>query len=67
MRTQMRAKAFPGEDPETLPAPGELVPLVLELASPQCQRNGEIVNFRDWRTAYEPATLASATTKNADV
>ena len=67
MRTQMRAKAFPGEDPETLPAPDELVPLVLELASPQCQRNGEIVNFRDWRTLREPASLPSAATKNADV
>ena len=31
---QMRAKAFPGEDPETLPAPEEVAPLFLELASP---------------------------------
>lgn len=48
-RTQMRAKAFPGEDPATLPAPKDLVPLFLELASPQCKRNGETINFRDWR------------------
>ncbi|WP_409559902.1 SDR family NAD(P)-dependent oxidoreductase [Hyphomicrobium sp. B1] len=48
-RTQMRAKAFPGEDPETLPAPEDLVPLFLELASPQCERNGGIINFREWR------------------
>jgi NAD(P)-dependent dehydrogenase (short-subunit alcohol dehydrogenase family) len=48
-RTQMRAKAFPGEDPTTLPAPEDLVPLFLELASPQCERNGETINFRDWR------------------
>lgn len=48
-RTQMRAKAFPGEDPMTLPAPGELVPLFLELASPLCERNGEVINFREWR------------------
>jgi NAD(P)-dependent dehydrogenase (short-subunit alcohol dehydrogenase family) len=48
-RTQMRAKAFPGEDASTLPAPEELVPLFIELASPLCQRNGEIINFRDWR------------------
>ncbi len=47
-RTQMRAKAFPGEDPETLPAPEDLVPLFLELASPECNRNGEIINFREW-------------------
>lgn len=48
-RTQMRAKAFPGEDPASLPAPEALVPLFLELASPQCNRNGETINFRDWR------------------
>ncbi|MBN9246503.1 MAG: SDR family NAD(P)-dependent oxidoreductase [Hyphomicrobium sp.] len=49
-RTGMRAKAFPGEDPETLPSPEALVPLFVELASPGCARNGEIVNFREWRT-----------------
>jgi len=48
-RTGMRAKAFPGEDPETLPPPAALVPLFVELASPGCERNGEIVNFREWR------------------
>lgn len=47
-RTHMRAKAFPGEDPATLPAPEELVPLFLELASPQCERNGAVINFREW-------------------
>jgi NAD(P)-dependent dehydrogenase (short-subunit alcohol dehydrogenase family) len=51
-RTAMRAKAFPGEDPATLPAPEELVPLFLELSSPTCQRNGEIINFRDWRASH---------------
>lgn len=48
MRTQMRAKAFPGENPESLPAPEELVPLVLELTSPKCTLNGAVVSFRDW-------------------
>ncbi|MBS0238595.1 MAG: SDR family NAD(P)-dependent oxidoreductase [Proteobacteria bacterium] len=48
-RTGMRAKAFPGEDPETLPPPEALVPLFIELASPGYERNGEIVNFREWR------------------
>lgn len=47
-RTQMRAKAFPGEDPETLPAPADLVPLFLELAAPNCDVSGEIIHFRDW-------------------
>ncbi len=49
IRTQMRAKAFPGEDPMTLPAPDELAPLFVELASASNARNGEIINFRDWR------------------
>ncbi len=48
-RTTMRAKAFPGEDPAILPAPEDLVPLFLELAAPDCESNGEIVNYRDWR------------------
>lgn len=45
-RTKMRAIAFPGEDPDTLPHPDEQVGLFLELASPECTRNGEIVNFK---------------------
>lgn len=51
-RTTMRAKAFPGEDPASLPAPADLVPLFLELCSPACELNGEVVNFRDWRGAH---------------
>jgi NAD(P)-dependent dehydrogenase (short-subunit alcohol dehydrogenase family) len=46
MRTAMRARAFPGEDPETLPHPREIVPLFLELSSPACTRNGEIIHFQ---------------------
>lgn len=45
-RTAMRAAAMPGEDPMTLPAPGELAPLIVELLSPACTRNGEVVAFR---------------------
>ncbi len=33
-RTAMRAKAMPGEDPETLPQPSEIVPHLVEMASP---------------------------------
>lgn len=43
--TQMRAKAMPGEDPETLPKPSELGPLFVELVSADCTRHGEIVAF----------------------
>jgi NAD(P)-dependent dehydrogenase (short-subunit alcohol dehydrogenase family) len=49
VRTQMRAKAFPGEDPKTLPAPEEVVPLFLDLLSPQCTFNGCVVSFREWQ------------------
>jgi NAD(P)-dependent dehydrogenase (short-subunit alcohol dehydrogenase family) len=45
-RTAMRAKAFPGEDPMTLPAPEEVIPKIMELLSPDCEKNGELVNFR---------------------
>lgn len=44
-RTKMRAVAFPGEDPDTLPDPDELVSLFVELASPDCTKNGEWVTF----------------------
>ena len=49
MRTAMRAKAYPGEDGATLPVPEDIAPLFVELAHPQCKRNGEVVCFRQWR------------------
>ncbi|HEY0107146.1 MAG TPA: SDR family NAD(P)-dependent oxidoreductase [Rhizomicrobium sp.] len=46
VRTAMRAKAFPGEDPDTLPKPSALAPLIVELLSPSNGKNGELVTFR---------------------
>jgi NAD(P)-dependent dehydrogenase (short-subunit alcohol dehydrogenase family) len=43
-RTGMRAAAFPGEDPENLKTPEELVPLFLELASPGCLTHGDLIS-----------------------
>jgi NAD(P)-dependent dehydrogenase (short-subunit alcohol dehydrogenase family) len=43
VRTAMRAEAFPGENPVTLKAPETLAPVFLDLASPACTRNGELV------------------------
>jgi len=43
LRTRMRAKGFPGEDPESLRLPEAVVPAILELLSPDCTRNGELV------------------------
>jgi NAD(P)-dependent dehydrogenase (short-subunit alcohol dehydrogenase family) len=46
IRTGMRAKAFPGEDPKTLKTPDDIVPLFLELASPMHQGTGKLHDFR---------------------
>ncbi len=48
VRTQLRAKAFPGEDPNKLPAPDDVAPLFIELVSPACTFNGRIVRFSEW-------------------
>ena len=44
-RTAMRAKAMPGEDPESLSPPDALAPLIVEMLSPSYQKNGELVAF----------------------
>jgi NAD(P)-dependent dehydrogenase (short-subunit alcohol dehydrogenase family) len=51
MRTRMRAEAFPGEDPETLPDPSEIGPLVVELALSNPGLPKEAVLFREWKAA----------------
>ena len=43
MRTRTRARAFPGEDPNTLPAPETRTDLFVDLAAAECVRNGELV------------------------
>jgi NAD(P)-dependent dehydrogenase (short-subunit alcohol dehydrogenase family) len=48
MRTAMRAKAFPGEEPESLPHPSEIAPLVVELARPDLSPAAR-VEFREWK------------------
>jgi NAD(P)-dependent dehydrogenase (short-subunit alcohol dehydrogenase family) len=49
MRTAMRAKAFPGEEPESLPHPSEIAPLVVELARPDLCPAGRVI-FSEWKT-----------------
>lgn len=44
-RTRMRAQAYPGENPETLKEPEALADLFVELASPSCDKSGEIVRY----------------------
>lgn len=45
VRTRMRAQAKPGENPETLPAPEDIAPFFVDLASPACTRHGEVVKI----------------------
>jgi NAD(P)-dependent dehydrogenase (short-subunit alcohol dehydrogenase family) len=50
MRTKMRAGAYPGEDPQTLPAPEEIVPLMVELGRAD-REPPAYVSYRDWAAA----------------
>lgn len=42
VRTQMRAKAVPGEDPDTLPLPADIAPRLIDLLSPSLDMTGHI-------------------------
>ena len=50
VRTRMRAQAMPGEDPETLPHPSEIVPLIVDLARGD-QVPAVMVSFKAWKAA----------------
>lgn len=60
MATAMRAKAFPGEDPQTLPQPDDVARLVVELCLPRETRNGEVVRYREWKSKTEERSDASS-------
>ena len=48
-RTEMRARAYPGEDPMTLPTPEDIVPVFLYLASDESAAiTGKFFDARDW-------------------
>ena len=42
VRTAMRAKAMPGEDPNTLPTPAEVAPKLIDMLSPSLDENGRL-------------------------
>jgi NAD(P)-dependent dehydrogenase (short-subunit alcohol dehydrogenase family) len=42
VRTAMRAKAMPGEDPNTLPQPSDIAPKLIDLLSPSVTENGRL-------------------------
>ncbi|MGD9965729.1 MAG: SDR family NAD(P)-dependent oxidoreductase [Hyphomonadaceae bacterium] len=44
-RTTMRAKAYPGEDPLTLPTPEQVAPAIVAMLQPSYQENGAWVQY----------------------
>ena len=55
-RTRMRALAFPGENPDTLPQPEAIAPLVVRMCDPSYQHTGQNVSFREWQAGLEDQT-----------
>ncbi len=52
MRTRMRAEAYPGEDPQSLPDPAEIGPMIVELcAAPELGPPTETLSFAAWKAA----------------
>lgn len=52
-RTEMRAKAYPEEDPLTLPTPEQITPIFVHLASSKSENvTGQMLEAKDWS---EPA------------
>ena len=56
MRTQLRAQAYPGEDPETVIHPSAIGPLMVELTRGDLEPPLE-VKFRDWQAGPGVAAL----------
>jgi NAD(P)-dependent dehydrogenase (short-subunit alcohol dehydrogenase family) len=46
LRTRMRMRAMPGEDPETLQPPEAVAPMIVEMLAPSFAKNGELAVFR---------------------
>jgi len=45
LRTHMRARAMPGEDPMTLKTPAEIAPKIIEMCLPEFDKTGLIYDF----------------------
>ena len=45
VRTAMRAKAMPGENPDTLPTPSEIAPKLVDLLSPAVTESGKLFDM----------------------
>lgn len=47
-RSKMRAEAYPGEDPNTLPKPEDIMEVFVALAEAKCDRHGEWISAREY-------------------
>jgi NAD(P)-dependent dehydrogenase (short-subunit alcohol dehydrogenase family) len=47
VRTRLRARIFPGENPATVPSPESIADSFLPLVLEKCERNGEIITAAD--------------------
>jgi NAD(P)-dependent dehydrogenase (short-subunit alcohol dehydrogenase family) len=57
MRTRLRAEAFPGEDPDDLPDPAEIGPMIVELAAAaDLGLPAASARFSDWKAARQVAS-----------
>jgi NAD(P)-dependent dehydrogenase (short-subunit alcohol dehydrogenase family) len=56
MRTTLRAQAYPGEDPQDVPHPSEIGPLIVDLARGDREPPLE-VRFKDWKSGPGVAAL----------
>ncbi|WP_439471230.1 SDR family NAD(P)-dependent oxidoreductase [Brevundimonas sp.] len=56
MRTQMRAQAYPGEDPQQNIHPSAIGPLIVELARPDLEPP-LTVSFKEWNAGPQPSAL----------
>lgn len=54
LRTAMRARAMPGEDPMTLDTPQDVAPLFVKMCLPEFDKSGEIIDYKDYKAgAYD--------------
>lgn len=49
IRTAMRAKAAPGENASKLDTPEDLMPLMMQLCSPEFNDNGIVADYKMWK------------------
>ncbi|SFZ81573.1 Short-chain dehydrogenase [Devosia enhydra] len=50
VRTAMRAKAMPGENPETLPTPADVAGPLVDMIEPRYDRTGQVFDIRSGET-----------------